>query len=190
MLNYTRSVLFFSLAFGLAACAGAGQSGTTPSSGVSEALRTESGSAGVLVFKKASLRAEAGASPLLMNFVANGPAQSGVPCIDCVNGAGSSDNIGLTGPSSYVLSDATWQYAISFTDISYEGKCTVSWEIVSSAKKTIDHFSASFNLDSSGGFVIYAVNRGRPKYSGAATVTGKYACGKNSGSTKEPLYFQ
>jgi hypothetical protein len=124
-----------------------------------------------------------------MNFVSNGPDQGGVPCINCVYGASSSDNVGLTGPSSYVLSNTYWQYAISFTDVSYKGKCKVSWTITS-GKKTVDSFSASFNLTSSGGFVLYAMARSRPNYSGPAMLTGKYACGKNSGSTQEPLYFE
>ena len=96
----------------------------------------------------------------------------------------------MTGPSSYVLSNTYWQYAISFTDVSYKGKCKLSWDIVSPSKKTIDSFSASLNLTSSGGYVLYAVARKRPSYSGAATITGKYACGKNTASTQEPLYFQ
>ncbi len=125
----------------------------------------------------------------MMNFVASGPNQGGVPCIDCVYGASSSDNIGLTGPSSYVLSNTYWQYEISFTDVSYKGKCKLSWTITSS-RKTIDSFSASLNPTSSGGFVIYAVARSRPSYSGPATLTGKYDCGKNSASTQEPLYFE
>ena len=74
-----------------------------------------------------------------MNFVADGPNQGGVPCIDCVNGASSSDNVGMTGPSSYVRTNFVWQYAISFTDISYKGKCKVTWTIAA-GKKTIDTF--------------------------------------------------
>jgi hypothetical protein len=189
MLNDTRRVLFFAFAFGLAACAGAGQSGTTPSGGADQTIRTESSSGGVLIFKKFALRPSTGAPATLMNFVENGPAQNGVPCIDCVNGAASSDNVGLTGPSSYIPSGARWQYAISFTDVSYEGQCTVSFDITSSSKKKIGSFSQSFNVNS-GGFVIYAVDHQRPKYSGPATLTGKYSCGNNTGSTAEPLYFQ
>jgi hypothetical protein len=188
MLIYTRG-FFFLLAFGLAACGGAGKMGTTPFAGAAQTVHTRSITSGVLVFQKASIRPKAGAPALMMNFVANGPNQGGVPCINCVNGASSSDNVGLTGPSSYVLSNASWQYAISFTDVSYKGKCKVSWTITS-GKKTIDSFSASFRLTSSGGFVLYAMGRSRPNYSGSATLTGKYACGKNSGSTQEPLYFE
>ena len=98
-------------------------------------------------------------------------------------------HIGLTGPSSYVRTGATWQYALSFTDLSYKGKCTLAWEI-KAGKKTVDSFSASFKLTSDGGFVLYAVDRARPKYSGPATLTGKYTCGKNSQSAQAPLYFQ
>lgn len=181
---YTRGFLLLSLAFGLAACGGVAQA---PTPSVAAAGADVSG--GRVVFQKVRMQPAAGAPALIMNFVSDGPAQGGVPCINCVSGASTSDNIGLTGPSSYVLSGDFWQYAISFTDVSYKGKCKVSWAITA-GKKTIDSFSASFNLTSTGGFVIYALNRARPKYSGAATVTGKYLCAKNSASASAPLYFQ
>lgn len=186
---YTRRGLFLSLALSLAACAGANQTGTTPVAGAAQPGGAQSPANGVLVFHKAPIRPDAGAPALIMNYVANGPNQGGVPCIDCVNGASTGDNVGMTGPSSYVFANTGWQYEISFTDVSYKGKCKVSWTIVG-GKKTIDSFSSSFNLTTAGGFVLYAVARNRPKYSGPATLTGKYACGKNSASTQEPLYFQ
>jgi hypothetical protein len=186
---YTHRGFAFLLALAVTACAGGGQNGTTPLAGAAQTAQSRSGTGGVLVFQKASIRPEAGAPALMMNFIANGPNQGGVPCISCVNGASSSDNVGLTGPSSYVLSNTYWQYLISFTDISYKGKCKVSWTIAS-GKKTIDSFSAMLNLSSAGGFVLYAVARSRPDYSGPAMLTGKYACGKNTGSTQEPLYFE
>ncbi len=189
MLIYTRRCLFFVLAFGLVACAGAGRTNTTPFAGAAQTGEGRPATNGVLVFQKASIRPEAGAPALMMNFVANGPNQAGVPCIDCVNGASSGDNVGLTGPSSYVLSNYYWLYEISFTDVSYKGKCKVSWTITS-GRKTIDSFSASFKLTTAGGFVLYAKSRSRPNYSGPATLTGKYECGNNSGSTQEPLYFE
>ncbi len=189
MLIYTRRCLFSLLALGLAACGGAGQTAATPFGSAAQTVHGESTTNGVFVFQRTSIRPEAGAPALMMNFVANGPNQGGVPCINCVYGASSSDNIGLTGPSSYVLSNTYWQYEISFTDVSYKGKCKLSWTITS-GKKTVDSFSASLNLTSSGGFVIYAVARSRPNYSGPATLTGKYECGKNSASTQEPLYFE
>ncbi len=189
MLIYTRRGLFLLLALGLTACAGAGQTGTAPFAGAAQTVHSQSDASGVLVFIKAKIRPAAGAPALMMNFVSNGPNQGGVPCINCVSGASSSDNVGLTGPSSYVLSNTYWQYAISFTDVSYKGKCKVSWTIAS-GKKTVDSFSASFNLTTAGGFVLYAMARSRPNYSGSATLTGKYTCGKNTGSTQEPLYFE
>lgn len=123
-----------------------------------------------------------------MNFVSNGPAQGGVPCIACVNGAQTNDNIGLTGPSSYVPKGATWEYSVSFTDISYKGKCKLAWSITS-GKKIIDSFSATIKLTSAGGFVLYALNRARPSYSGLAQLTGKVTCG-SSQILQAPLEFQ
>jgi hypothetical protein len=196
---YTRG-FFVLLALGLAGCFATGSAGTTPAIGAAQTIGAQTSLAatldsapeatgGHLIFRKISIRPDAKAPALMMNFVANGPAQGGVPCIGCVNGATTSDNIGLTGPSSYVLGGTYWQYGLSFTDVSYKGKCKLSWAITS-GKTTIDSFSASFNLTSAGGFVLYALNRSRPKYSGPATLTGKYACGNNSASTQEPLYFQ
>lgn len=143
------------------------------------------------VFRPLAIHPNANTPAILINFVSDGPAQGGVPCIDCVNGASTGDNVGLTGPSSYVLTGATWQYSISFTDLHYKGKCKVAWAITTS-KKTLDSFSASFNIASSaeGGFILYAMNRGRPKYSGPATLTGKATCGSEHPSLKAPLQFE
>ncbi len=176
---------FLSLVVALAACSGAANGGSVPSA-LNSAPQVTGGHE---IFRKLSIQPDAGAPATLMNFVSNGPAQGGVPCIACVSGASSNDTVGLTGPSSYVPSGATWQYALSFTDLSYKGKCTLAWAITA-GKKTIDSFSASFKLTSAGGFVLYGVDRGRPKYSGAATLTGKYTCGNNSQSARAPLYFQ
>ncbi|MFZ0030619.1 MAG: hypothetical protein WAK84_01945 [Candidatus Cybelea sp.] len=182
---YIWRVFFLSLLVTLAACSSAANGGSVPSALDSAPQVT----GGHEIFRKLSVQPDAGSPATLMNFVSNGPAQGGVPCIGCVSGASSNDTIGLTGPSSYVRTSATWQYALSFTDLSYKGKCTLAWAITA-GKKTIDRFSASFKLASDGGFVLYAVDRARPKYSGPATLTGKYTCGKNSQSAQAPLYFQ
>ena len=183
-----RRALFLTFAAALVACSNAQ---TVPvQSNAQSAVRTASDiSGGRLTFQKLTIHPNAGSPAILMNFIANGPNQGGVPCINCVNGASSNDNVGMTGPSSYVLSNTYWQYDISFTDISYKGKCKVAFAITS-GKKTIDSFSASFTLTNAGGFVLYGIARSRPNYSGSATVTGSYTCGKNTGSTAEPLYFQ
>jgi hypothetical protein len=189
MLVLTRRGLVFPLLFSLAACSSALQGGgTTPAAGNGVGSGADA-AGGHVVFQKLDIHPDAASPPLLMNFVSDGPAQGGVPCISCVNGASTSDTIGLTGPSSYVLKNFSWQYSLSFTDISYKGKCKLNWTITN-AGKTIDAFSATFNLTSSGGFVLYALNRSRPKYSGPATLTGKYTCGKNTQSTHAPLQFQ
>ena len=185
---YTHRVIFVSLALMLAGCGSTGQTPSTSAAGT-QAAAVPSNS-GQRVFKKMNVRPDAGTPATIMNFISNGPNQGGVPCINCVEGASSADNVGLTGPSSYVVSNTYWQYDISFSDISYKGKCKVSWVIASPAKKTIDSFSASFTLTSAGGFVLYAIPRLHPSYSGPANVTGKYTCGKNTGSTQEPIYFE
>ena len=152
---YARRVLLLSL-FALAACSSGAQGGATPS-----IVQINSASEHV-VFQKLSIRPNASSPATLINFVTNGPAQSGVPCINCVSGAQTHDNVGISGPSSYVPTGQEWQYTLSFTDLSYTGKCKLDWSITS-GKKTIDSFSATVNLTSAGGFVIYAVDRSRPK---------------------------
>ncbi len=184
---YTRTVLFMLFAAALAACSASNQGGATPSAPSQQTLSAPAG--GHEVFRPLAIHPRAGARAFLMNFVANGPNQGGVPCIDCVNGASTHDNIGMTGPSSYVLSGTYWQYAISYTDISYVGNCKLAWDI-SSGKKTIDSFSKTLHLTSAGGFVLYAIARPRPKYSGSATLTGKVTCGKDTQSAQAPLEFQ
>lgn len=180
-----RGVLASSVAL-LVACSGTPGTGTTPSLSSAHA---DVASPGHMVFQKLSIVPDATAPAIIMNFVSNGPAQGGVPCISCVEGAQTNDNVGLTGPSSYVTKGSGWQYSLSFTDIKYKGKCKLAWTITSGAK-TIDSFSATLNLTTAGGFVLYALNRNRPAYSGSATLTGKVTCGGNSRSTTAPLYFQ
>jgi hypothetical protein len=140
-------------------------------------------------FQKLAVRPNPDSSAFLINFVSNGPAQSGVPCINCVSGAETHDNVGLTGPSSYVTTGSTWQYTLSFSDLTYKGSCKLAWAITS-GKKTIDSFSATVKLASAGGFVLYAVDRGRPSYSGAATLSGKVTCGSGSQMLQVPIEFE
>lgn len=181
----TRRLSFMSLALSLVACSATG-TGATPTAALHDAT---AGMGGHMLFQKLSIHPDAKSPATLINFVSDGPAQGGVPCIDCVSGASSSDNIGMTGPSSYVPSGSVWQYTLSFTDISYKGKCKLDWKITSGAK-VIDSFSATVNLASAGGYVLYGLNRGRPKYSGPATLTGKYTCGTQTQSAQAPLEFQ
>ena len=129
------------------------------------------------------------AQAILMDFVATGPAQGGVPCTGCVEGASGGDTIGLTGPSNLVPKGATWQYSLAFTDISYKGTCTFSWKIANGAK-TIDAFSAKLKIPQAGGWYLYGVDRRAESYSGAATVTGQVVCGSHKQSTSAPMVFE
>jgi hypothetical protein len=181
---YTRRVLFLSLIVALTACSAAGGGTATPSAGYTHEV-----AGGHEVFRPLSIRPNANSPAILINFVSNGPAQGGVPCIACVSGAQSNDNVGLTGPSSYVPTGSVWQYALSFTDLTYKGKCKLAWTITA-GKKTIDSFSTTLKLTSSGGFVLYGVDRNRPKYSGAATLTGQVTCGEAKPSLQVPLEFE
>lgn len=126
---------------------------------------------------------------ILLDFVATGPAQSGVPCVSCVQGVSGGDSIGLTGPSNFVLKHIPWQYSIAFTDVSYKGSCTLSW-IVANGAKTIDSFAATVKIQKAGGWYLYGTNRNPVTYSGPATLTGKVACGSHKQSTTAPMAFQ
>ncbi len=183
---YTSRGLLVAAGLILAGCAGAAGGSATPATTLNA---SSDATTGHLTFQRLAIHPDAGAPATLMNFISNGPAQGGVPCIACVNGASSSDTVGLTGPSSYVYAGQVWQYTISFTDLSFKGKCKIAFTIAS-GKKTIDSFTSSVNLTSAGGFVIWGIDRNRPKYSGSATVTGKYTCGKESGSQSAPIEFQ
>lgn len=194
---FTRRLLFALPFIALVSCSGGtlapSAAGVQPAANVSSLSAVLDSAPQVTggreIFRKLSIRPDAGSPAILINYLSDGPNQAGVPCIDCVSGASTSDNVGMTGPSSYVLSNFTWQYELSFTDISYKGKCKLSWAIMA-GKQKIDSFSATLNLPSAGGYVLYGVARSRPKYSGAATLTGKVTCGKSAPSLQVPLQFE
>jgi len=193
-------VLILSAAATLGACSAASGGGTVPSSVVAQSASAGRGidaildsapevQGGRLLTHNIAMRPAANAPAFLINFVTDGPNQGGVPCINCVNGASTSYNVGLTGPTSYIPTNFVWQYELSFTDITYKGSCKLAWAITA-AKKTVDSFSKTLKIPSSGGFVLYAVARPRPKYSGPATLTGKVTCGKDTQSLQVPLQFE
>ena len=194
-----RAVVTIAVAM-LAGCSPATGGGTMPSPVSAQSASAKSGidavldsapeaNGGSMIFRKMAMHPDAKAPAWLMNFVAAGPNQGGVPCIGCVNGASTSYSVGMTGPTNYVAANFVWQYEISFTDVTYKGSCKLAWAITS-GKTTIDSFSKTLKLTSSGGFVFYAISRSRPKYSGPATLTGKVTCGKASQSSQAPLQFE
>jgi hypothetical protein len=196
---YPRSTLIIALALALGACSSSNGGNAVPSAASSQSASNNQSveqvldsapevTNGHMVFHKEAIHPDAGAPATLMNFLANGPNQGGVPCINCVSSASTQDNVGMTGPLNYVAKNFVWQYGISFSDLSYKGKCKVAFAIMA-GKTTIDSFSATLDLKTDGGFVLYAIARNRPSYSGAATETGKYTCGKNTGSLQVPLQF-
>jgi hypothetical protein len=129
---------------------------------------------------------------LIANYVAAGPAQGGVPCFSCVNGAQTSFNIGLTGPYNYVVLNTVWQYTTAMTDISLPNpsQCKFAWAITSGAKK-IDSFSAKIGITAPGGYA-YGMNRNppNPAFHGLALLTAKVTCGTASDKVTTKLVFQ
>jgi hypothetical protein len=146
---------------------------------------------GRMAIAPSRVRPDASKAPaFLISFVGAGEAQSGVPCIDCVSGAQTGDNVGLSGPGNYVPSAATWQYTLAYTNIKFKGKCTLAWAITNGAD-VVDKFSVSLKLTQTGGFVLYGLNRVRPKYSGPAELTGRVTCGSAPAQTAQaPMLFQ
>lgn len=199
----------------LSACSGGMVGSSTPSASSNQSDRASTSSSGAddLVLSMQTAKAALDAAPLvtspgralmgripirpnakaaafLIDFVAAGEAQGGVPCISCVNGASTGDNIGLTGPVNYVPKGGTWQYTLSFSVLKLDTKCKLAWAITS-GKKVIDSWSVDLKVKGKGGYVVYGLNRPWPSYSGSALLTGKVTCGKaGSQTTQAPLYFQ
>ncbi len=142
------------------------------------------------VTRRLPIQSNAKGPAFLIVFVEAGLAQGGVPCITCVNGASTEDNIGLTGPVSYVPKKTEWQYSLAFSVAKLKATCKIAWAITA-GKKVIDSFAINGKIDQSGGYVLYGLDRKRPSYSGAAQLTGKVTCGKARSQTAQaPLYFQ
>ena len=129
------------------------------------------------------------ASPtFIINFIATGPNQSGVPCFNCVNGA-SGATIGLPYPDNVVPANYYWQYNISWTNVSFNGTCKVTLEITAGAKK-LDSTSANVTGITSAGSYDWAFARLHPTYTGLATAEGKVKCGTTTQKTSTTMIFQ
>ena len=129
---------------------------------------------------------------VITNYVAAGPAQGGVPCFSCVNGAQTSFNIGMTGPYNYVTTNTVWQYTTTMTDISLPNpsKCTFAWAITAGTTK-IDSFSIKIGITAPGTYA-YGINRNPPSpaFHGLALLAGKVTCGTSSDKVTTKLVFQ
>ncbi len=142
------------------------------------------------VTRRLPIQSSAKGPAFLIDFVEAGLAQGGVPCITCVDGASTQDNIGLTGPVSYVPKKTEWQYSLSFSVAKLKATCKIAWAITA-GKKLIDSFAVNAKIDQTGGYVLYGLDRKRKSYSGAAQLTGKVTCGKAGSQTAQaPLYFE
>jgi hypothetical protein len=131
----------------------------------------------------------AAAPKFLLNFVASGPTGKKLPCFDCVNGK-EAGTFGIADPDNYVLSDRIWTYIISFTSVTFTGKCKLAWAITAGSK-VIDSFSGTATVGSIGVYDYWGF-RNRPSYSGSATLTGKLSCtgGGPAQTATAPLVFQ
>lgn len=136
------------------------------------------------------VRPDAAAPTVLANFVAAGPAQSGVPCFNCVSGAQTTFNIGLTGPYNYVTPAPTyWQYTLGFTTLKLTvTSCTLSFAITSGHTVVGSWSYVATGLVQYGGY-IYGFNE-KFTHHGAALLTAKITCGTAKSAVKTTLYFQ
>ena len=129
---------------------------------------------------------------VITNYVAAGPAQGGVPCFSCVNGAQTSFNIGMTGPYNYVTTNSVWQYTTTITDLSLPNpsKCTFAWAITAGTTK-IDSFSIKIGITAPGTYG-YGIDRNPPSpaFHGLALLTAKVTCGSSSDKVTTKLVFQ
>jgi hypothetical protein len=112
---------------------------------------------------------------VLMNFIATGYPEKGLPCFTCVKKVHTKDDVGLPGPYNYVFDGDAWTYTVSYTDISFKGNCKLAVAITSKAK-TIDKFATSANHNKPGFYYLYWDTRNFPAYSGSATVTAALTC--------------
>ena len=127
------------------------------------------------------------APKFLLNFVAASEPLGGVPCFSCVNGT-EAGTLGIAVPGNFVPTHSTWNYYLSFTSVSFKGKCTLAWAITS-GKKVVDKFSGPATVGSTGVY-FYGASRSRPSFSGSAVLTGKLTCGGKAQTTTAPMQFQ
>jgi hypothetical protein len=137
-----------------------------------------------------SVSPDAAAPTVLANFAAAGPAQGGVPCFNCVSGAQTTFNIGLTGPNNYVVPAPTyWQYALGFTTLKLTvTSCKLAFAIAAGHTVVGSWSYTATGLVQYGGY-IYGFNE-RFTYHGAAVLTAKITCGTAKSAVKTSLYFQ
>lgn len=131
------------------------------------------------------MRPTAGTPTFFVNFVATGLNAANVPCFNCADGT--PNTIGLPAPYNYVTTGSTWQYNVSWTNISSTGTCVVSYA-VTSGKTKISGASTKVN-ESGGGAYDWGWQAKPVTYSGPAVVTGKVVCnGKFSKATAKMIF--
>ena len=130
----------------------------------------------------------AGAAPtFIINFIATGPNQSGVPCFNCVGGA-SGYTLGIPVPDNEEPVNYYWQYNISWTNISFVGSCKVTLQLMG-GNKVVDTVSTTVKNIHGAGPLDWAFARPHPAYSGLGTATGKVKCGSSTQSVSTTMLF-
>jgi hypothetical protein len=133
-------------------------------------------------------RVPAGSPTFFANFLASGPAEPGVPCFGCVNGAPGTA-LGIPPPYNFIPSGTVQQYNLAWTTLTFKGTCKIAI-VLASGKTKID--SVSFNVpgvNPQGAYDI-GLNFKAESFSGPALATGKLTCGSKSSIVTAHVIFQ
>ncbi|MBD5653549.1 MAG: hypothetical protein IAI50_00010 [Candidatus Eremiobacteraeota bacterium] len=135
-----------------------------------------------------AVRLPAGSPSFFTNTILSGAAVDGVPCFNCVNGAPATA-LGVPAPFNYIPSGTVQQYNVSWTDLTFKGKCTV-YITIASGKTVIQSQNYPVSGITAPGAYDLGFNFAAVTYSGPAMATGKVTCGKTSSSVTARLIFE
>jgi hypothetical protein len=123
------------------------------------------------------------------SYIAMVLAISGTPCFDCVKG-NTRGTFGSGYPLGYVNTNILYLGVLmEWFDVSDTGQCTVSVALTQGTK-TLKSASGSFTPTRGSIYnSLMSVTRSS-SWHGAATMTGKVACGATSFTEKNTVYFQ
>jgi hypothetical protein len=126
----------------------------------------------------------------LLNFIATGYPEKGLPCFGCVKKVHTKADVGLPGPFNYVYHGDRSLYIVSFTDVSFKGNCKLA-VAVTSKKTVIDKFGTTAKNNKPNYYYLYWNTRSFPSYSGLATMTASLSCPHNgTQKTSAPIFFE
>jgi len=132
--------------------------------------------------------ADTGAPLFIVNFVSAGGNQTGVPCINCVEG-GATPNIGLPMPYNAVGSGTTMTYTLSTSINSASGTCTAAVSVAAGKTKLFAASDKLTGLSGGPGTIELWFTQAPITYTGVAILAGKLTCNGQTSVVKAPLLF-